>query len=308
MKNLISRISLFSLVAFLSVHLSVSQAFAVVPVTPSFKDVPVTHSNYKAIEYLKNKGIVSGYPDGTFHPDEAVKRAEAVKIISNAAGIVSTTAPAVNNFKDTSKSEWYWIYLATAVNKGIVSGYSDGTFKPSQTVNLVENLKMLLLAKGVNTQSIVVAQNPYTDAYKTQWYVKYVQYAKDKNLIDADSLNKIYPAQGLTRGKLAEMVYRLLYIQENNLFSYTKDKVLSGVVEVNIENFMFPDTITITKGTKVRWTNKDTSSHSVVSNDKKFDSGKLTQGKSFEFTFTQAGTYDYHCAIHPLMKGKVVVQ
>lgn len=74
---------------------------------------------------------------------------------------------------------------------------------------------------------------------------------------------------------------------------------------VSIMNFTFsPTTLTVKTGTKVTWTNKDT-----VTDDKgAFNSGLLTPGNSFSFTFTQAGTYSYHCNIHHSMMATIVVQ
>jgi len=66
--------------------------------------------------------------------------------------------------------------------------------------------------------------------------------------------------------------------------------------------------VTIRAGSAVLWTNKDGAPHTVTAKDGSFDSGNLAQGASFSFTFQKAGTYDYFCAIHPSMKGTVVVQ
>lgn len=78
--------------------------------------------------------------------------------------------------------------------------------------------------------------------------------------------------------------------------------------EVSIANFAFsPDTLTVKVGTTVKWTNNDSTAHTVTADDKSFDSGNLDPGKSFSFTFKQAGTFSYHCAIHPNMKAKIVV-
>ena len=82
----------------------------------------------------------------------------------------------------------------------------------------------------------------------------------------------------------------------------------SAGTEVSIANFAFsPDTLTVKVGTTVKWTNNDSTTHTVTADDKSFDSGNLDPGKSFSFTFKQAGTFSYHCSIHPNMKAKIVV-
>lgn len=79
-------------------------------------------------------------------------------------------------------------------------------------------------------------------------------------------------------------------------------------VEVTIVNFAFsPATVNITVGGTVTWTNKDGTTHTVTADGGAFDSGNLDSGKTFSFTFNQAGTFSYHCAIHPSMKATVTV-
>jgi len=77
---------------------------------------------------------------------------------------------------------------------------------------------------------------------------------------------------------------------------------------VAISNFAFvPDSVTVKAGTTVRWTNGDSATHKIQSNTSAFGSGNLAQGDSYEFQFNVAGTYDYICAIHTYMKGKIIV-
>ena len=77
---------------------------------------------------------------------------------------------------------------------------------------------------------------------------------------------------------------------------------------VKIANFEFgPTTITVPVGASVTWTNTDDDAHSVVADNKAFRSAPLDTGDSYTFTFAAAGTYGYHCGLHPQMVGKVVV-
>ena len=74
-----------------------------------------------------------------------------------------------------------------------------------------------------------------------------------------------------------------------------------------MENFSFkPDTLTVTVGATVTWTNNDAAGHDVKSD--LFQSPNMAKGQTFSFTFTNKGTYDYICGIHPNMKGKIIVQ
>jgi plastocyanin len=78
---------------------------------------------------------------------------------------------------------------------------------------------------------------------------------------------------------------------------------------VEISGFAFvPSTLTVSVGTTVTWTNKDSVTHTVTSNDNLFNSGDLANGATFQHAFNQKGTFDYHCSIHTFMTGKIIVE
>jgi plastocyanin len=80
--------------------------------------------------------------------------------------------------------------------------------------------------------------------------------------------------------------------------------------KVVIKNFSFkPAHITIKRGTKVRWINRDSTAHTATANKKRsFDSGRLSPGQRYTHTFKRAGKQRYHCEIHPDMRANVVVK
>jgi len=83
---------------------------------------------------------------------------------------------------------------------------------------------------------------------------------------------------------------------------------LSGNVDVTIAGFAFsPESLTVKVGTTVKWTNQDAAGHTVTADDNSWGSGDLEQGASFSFTFSQAGTFAYHCGVHPSMKATITV-
>ena len=78
---------------------------------------------------------------------------------------------------------------------------------------------------------------------------------------------------------------------------------------VSIKNFAFsPTPLSVGTGTKVTWTNQDSSTHTVTAVDGAFDSGNLPQNQSFSHTFSTAGTFMYRCNIHQYMTATVVVK
>lgn len=83
----------------------------------------------------------------------------------------------------------------------------------------------------------------------------------------------------------------------------------AGPQQIEMDDDVFqPALLTVTAGTKVTWVNKGHKAHTVVSNDKLFDSGLVNIDGEFSHTFDAPGTYLYHCAPHAKMIGQIVVK
>ena len=81
-----------------------------------------------------------------------------------------------------------------------------------------------------------------------------------------------------------------------------------GAGAVTIKGFAFgPATIDAKVGDTITWTNQDSVPHTVTLDDKSVDSGNINGNATYQHAFTQAGTFTYHCSIHPAMKGTVTV-
>src|ERR1700678_1538955 len=91
--------------------------------------------------------------------------------------------------------------------------------------------------------------------------------------------------------------------------SVMADQPSAASAEVKIDNFSFgPQTLTVSVGTTVTWTNRDDIPHTVVSTDGVFKSKVRDTDEKFTYTFTKPGEYPYYCSVHPKMTGKIVVQ
>ena len=90
----------------------------------------------------------------------------------------------------------------------------------------------------------------------------------------------------------------------------TSSEPISGEVKIKISNLSFnPETVTISKGSKVIWTNNEAVIHTITSDNGEFtSSGQLNQGQSYEFTFADSGEFPYHCTPHPNMTAKIIVK
>ncbi len=175
------------------------------PAHAAFSDVPSNHPNAEAIAYVQAKGIVSGYGDGSFRPDQKINRAEFTKII--VASYVSDEeiydcplhGDTASLFSDLEERAWYLAPLCVAHLKGVIAGYPDGTFRPSANINFVEAAKIIV-------HSFDIATDAGHTAPSDIWFVPYVI---DLNVYNAIPTSITRFDQSITRGEMAEMIWRL---------------------------------------------------------------------------------------------------
>ena len=177
-----------------------------------FSDVYNTDANFVAVNSLVDQGILVGYEDGTFLPGNEVNRAEALKIILMGAGItVDESSAAGILFSDVSEDDWFFPYVSTGVSLGIIQGYEDATFRPEQTVNRAEAVKMLLAAAGIlgSAEESASSSAPFPDVPVSEWYAPYASYSKTWNIEAPQVDGNWHGADTITRANISEMVYRL---------------------------------------------------------------------------------------------------
>ncbi|QGG47286.1 S-layer homology domain-containing protein [Heliorestis convoluta] len=114
----------------------------------NFQDVKTTDWHYSQIASGQAAGYISGYPDGTFRPDNSITREEAAVLIAKVLQLQTTTTGIT--FTDSNQIEnWSRASIAAITAKGIMTGYPDGTFQPQRPINRAE--AAVLLDKAMNT-------------------------------------------------------------------------------------------------------------------------------------------------------------
>ncbi|HKP52328.1 MAG TPA: S-layer homology domain-containing protein [Chloroflexia bacterium] len=93
--------------------------------TLSFSDVPEGSTFYPYVRCLACRGIVSGYSDGTFHPNDDITRGQLAKIVSNAAGFADT--PPGQVYEDVPTDNTFYVWIGRLTSRGVMSGYPCGT-------------------------------------------------------------------------------------------------------------------------------------------------------------------------------------
>lgn len=131
-------------------------ASLVTAVNASYSDFSANEDYAVSALRLQDLGILSGYEDGSFRPDNTITRAEFTKIVvcmmDKETEAKSSTG--LTGFSDVDIASWYTNYIRYAVNRDILSGYADGSFRPQNTISVAEAVTILLRTLGYNEDEV----------------------------------------------------------------------------------------------------------------------------------------------------------
>ena len=185
-----------------------------------------------------------------------------------------------------------------------VSDSSANSATASRTVNVVDTTAPVITITGANPVDVDLGAT-YSDAGAT---------ATDVH--DGDLTSSITVSSNVDTNTAG--TYTVTYTVSDAAGNQATETRTVNVIDnsnnptthyIDIQGYAFsPSSITINVGDTIVWTNYDSASHTVTSNDGTFDSGGISTGNTFSFTFTSAGTFNYYCSPHPNMTGSVTVQ
>lgn len=175
----------------------------------AFTDVPPGYWAKIYIEALSAKGVIAGFPDGTYKPDEPVTRAQFAAII-NKAFVPQSKREAIN-FRDVSQNFWGYQAIQTSYKGGYLAGYPNRIFKPQQEIPRVQVLVSLANGLGLNAAN-QTSLSFYNDAVQIPDYAKDpVAAATTRQLVvNYPKPNQLNPNREATRAEVAAFVYQAL--------------------------------------------------------------------------------------------------
>ena len=169
------------------------------------------HPDEYYVLQLVDLGIIEGYPDGTFKPDQPVTRAEMAKMAMMAAKVEPINGDEDRNRFFIDLDNWQAPWINAAYRLDIVegfSGYNSGVrlYKPNTWVNRVEGVKLVLASFGRLPHDL--EKTSFRDA--EGWMVPWLEDAYRIGLIDSDYTGRFYPAEPMTRATAARVIVKML--------------------------------------------------------------------------------------------------
>ncbi|WP_168124001.1 NEAT domain-containing protein [Paenibacillus sp. HB172176] len=177
---------------------------------PSFSDI-VNHWAKIDIEKAIKRGIVTGYSDGTFHPDNIVTRGEFAVMISRALNLEGEGRAA---FSDNSQiPDWAKDYIARAVAIGLMSGFEDQTFRAAGQLTRAQ--LAVIIARAANLSHSSTSTSGFDDQGDIPaWAQQEVAAAAQAGLIQGKENNRFGPSDTATRAEALTLIIRLLAYME----------------------------------------------------------------------------------------------
>ena len=182
----------------------------------SFSDIATTQGR-EYIEKFAEKGYITGYEDGTFKPNNTITRAEISQILSSFN---------INlKFEEITFSDsngWFYNAIKKATENGFLSGYKDGTFKPSNKITRFEMIKVTSML--VRNSDYDKVQLPYTDTEKIpSWVLNDVNNLYASKIIDIYDNNLINGNTYITRAEAVTMLSKALEVNNWDMNNVTQN-------------------------------------------------------------------------------------
>ena len=193
--------------ALLSAALCAGMCVPAFAAGPTFTDVPATHWAYTAVEKASEAGLMNGYGGTLFGQNDPITRGQMVQILYNYYGEDCGTN---SGFSDVPASAWYAKAVTWASKKGVVSGYSNGTFGPDNQLTREQMVTILYnVADKPETNPSAISQ--YSDYHQVASYAADgFAWAVSNKVVSGTSSTTLSPRGTATRAQVAVILVRYL--------------------------------------------------------------------------------------------------
>jgi len=224
----------------LSIVLAASMAIAPVNVFAASNDIH-GHWAEKTITEWQDKGLISGYQDGTFKPNKPATRAEFARIMNQALGLSEKRNV---NFSDVSMNDWFYNDVSVALGEKYTAGFPDGTFKPNETITRAQ--AAVFIAKAIKVAGGSVAA--FTDSYDIpRWARDSVGAIVEKGYMSGYPDGTFKPNAVLTRAEAVSTLNRIIEIADEEETTTSEKDVVIQKDDTKLKNQMARFILTMLK-------------------------------------------------------------
>lgn len=168
-----------------------------------FPDVQMDHWAFNQIEELAGKAIIKGYDNKTFNPTKAVTRGEFSKMLCTALNMIS--GESTTTFSDMG-GHWAEPFITILASRSIISGYSDGTFKPDAQITRAEICTVIARATTLAQSSTSV---PFSDV-EGHWAKNNIELVASNRIVNGYMGGIFKPDSNATRAEVSAIIFRVL--------------------------------------------------------------------------------------------------
>lgn len=189
-----------------------------------FTDVGPDQNYYPFVNYLYCRGVIQGYEDGTFRPENPVTRGQLAKMVVGAFDLHSERElPRVQHFSDVPPASPFFFYIEAAYSRGLISGYADGTFHPQELVTRGQLAKVVTIAASMRDPDFWQAasrheipggdgsEGAFSDVPPGSPFYPYVETAAGHNAITGYNDGTYRPQTNTNRAEVATVLYMAIF-------------------------------------------------------------------------------------------------
>jgi len=201
---------------------------------PAFSDVPGGETASVYINYMAQRGLISGFPDGTFQPSGTVTRAQMAQMLVK-SNTINVKPGVIVQFNDVKPEHWAYRTLSSAVQSGFIVGYPDGTFRPEAPATRAEVASMLLRL----TSAPMTGVTPPFGIHDIggHWALSQCAAVLDAEIMSLDAEGMFAPDKPATRSDAVRGLALMLTLNpDQNRVSLTGTLVPKGQVQIQRAN------------------------------------------------------------------------
>ena len=180
------------------------------PIWP-FTDASTTAWYHDGVHYCIDEGLMEGYGNGLFGPNDTLSRAQLCQILYNMEGQPAVTGESA--FTDVADGAWYFDAVTWAASEGIATGYGDGTYGPDDSITREQLAAILYRYASYKGYDVSVGEDTnilsYADALDvSEWAIPAMQWACGSGVIEGVTDSTLVPQGNATRAQAATMLMR----------------------------------------------------------------------------------------------------